>query len=126
MYFAMDEIGIENTEKIKTIESEPDRWKFIYDTAKAYGFEGVHFTPSLYKTFNLDLKNIPDYFHEFRLSLHFHGSPGITDSEYGIFDKEFEKMYEIAVKHNMHDISIHPPSGNRRRHGRFCKIIETL
>ena len=109
MYLAMDEIGFENAEKIKTVDSEADRWRFIFNAAQNYGFEGVHFTPSLYKNFNLDLKNIPDYFHEFRLSLHFNGNPGITDSEYDIFDKEFEKMYEIALKHNMHDISIHPP-----------------
>ena len=47
MYFSMDEIGFENTEKIKSMSSEADRWKFVYDVAKSFGFEGVHFTPSL-------------------------------------------------------------------------------
>ena len=37
----MDEIGIENAEKIKLIDSESARWQFIYDTAKEYGFEGI-------------------------------------------------------------------------------------
>lgn len=50
MYFAMDEIGLENTEKIKLIDNESKRWKFIYEVAKEYGFNGIHFTPSLYNT----------------------------------------------------------------------------
>lgn len=108
----MDEIGFENTKKIKTIDSETDRWRFIYEVAKTYGFEGVHFTPSLYRNFDLDLKNIPDYFQEFRLSLHFGGGGGIqgiaSENEYEAFDRGLEYIYEIAVKHNMHDISIHP------------------
>ncbi len=42
MYFAMDEIGFENSEWIKTIAAESDKWQFIYDTAQAYGFDGIH------------------------------------------------------------------------------------
>ena len=41
MYFSMDEIGFENTEKIKSIASEADRWQFIYNVAKSYGFGGI-------------------------------------------------------------------------------------
>ncbi len=52
MYFSMDEIGFENTEKIKILETESLKWKFIYDVAKEYGFDGIHFTPSLYKELN--------------------------------------------------------------------------
>jgi hypothetical protein len=55
MYFAMDEIGFENTETIKTIASEIDRWRFIYNTTQIYGFDGIHITPSLYKKFRLDM-----------------------------------------------------------------------
>ena len=51
MYFSMDEIGFENTEKIKKIPLEADRWKFINDVAKAYGFEGIHLTPCILSRF---------------------------------------------------------------------------
>jgi len=111
MYFSMDEIGFENAEKIKTIESESDRWRFIYDVAKTYGFDGVHFTPSLYKSFGFDLNNIPDYFQDFKLTFHFSWIDKITSlNEYEAVDKNLENAFEIAIKHNMHDISIHPPS----------------
>lgn len=40
MYFSMDEIGFENTEKIRLIQNESMRWKFIYEIAKEYGFKG--------------------------------------------------------------------------------------
>ena len=110
MYFAMDEIGFENTELIKTIEYKADIWKFIYDVAKTYGFDGIHFTPSLYKIFNLDIKHIPDYFKEFRLTLHLGGIHTIiSENDNDIFEKEFENAFGIALEYNMHDVSIHPP-----------------
>jgi len=93
MYFAMDEIGFENAEKIKT---ESDKWRFIYNVAKNYGFEGIHITPSLYKKFDLDIDNIPEYFSDFKLTFH-------------VSEKDLEKSLELAVKHNMYDVSIHPP-----------------
>jgi sugar phosphate isomerase/epimerase len=109
MYFAMDEIGIENAVKIKTITSESDRWKFIYDTAMDYGFDGIHFTPSLYQIFDLDLRNIPDYFHDFKLTFHLGGMYIVPDDNFDEFNAKMENAFEIAVRHNMHDISIHPP-----------------
>ena len=109
MYFAMDEIGIENTAKIMTIAFESDRWKFIYDTAKDYGFDGIHFTPSLYHTFGLDLKNIPDYFHDFKLTFHLGGMYIVPDAKFEKFNAKMENAFEIAQRHFMHDISIHPP-----------------
>jgi sugar phosphate isomerase/epimerase len=111
MYFAMDEIGFENTEKIKGIASEAARWQFIYDVAKTYGFDGVHFTPSLYgKDFGLDLNNIPNYFQDFKLTLHFGGLHKIvTEADYIAFDNALTNGFNIANKNNMHDISLHPP-----------------
>lgn len=111
MYFSMDEIGFENTEKIKRIPSEADRWKFIYDVAKAYGFEGIHLTPSLYnKDFGLDLTSIPAYFQDFKLTLHFGGLHKITcETAYVAFDEALSKYFEIALRNNMHDFSLHPP-----------------
>jgi sugar phosphate isomerase/epimerase len=110
MYFAMDEIGLENTEKIKIIDDESMRWKFIYEVAKEYGFNGIHFTPSLYKEFGLDLHNVPTYFDEFYLTLHFGGLYKIiSEEDYETFDKDLCDGFEIANKHKMHDISIHPP-----------------
>ena len=111
MYFSMDEIGFENTDKIKSISSEADRWKFVYDAAKSYGFEGVHFTPSLYsKDFRLDLENIPSYFQDFKLTLHFGGLYKITsESSYESFETALAKGFETAKRNNMHDISLHPP-----------------
>ena len=88
MYYAMDEIGIENAQIIKTITSEPDRWRFIYDTAKTYGFDGVHFTPSLYKRFNLDLNNIPDYFQDFKLTFHLGGMYIVPQNNFDELDKK--------------------------------------
>ena len=111
MYFAMDEIGFANTEKIKTISTETERWKFIYDTAESYGFEGIHFTPSLYNNdFGLDLENIPSYFQDFKLTLHLGGLHKIiSESAYEAFDMALVKGFEIAKRHCMHDISLHPP-----------------
>jgi sugar phosphate isomerase/epimerase len=105
----MDEIGIENAEKIKTITSESNRWRFIYDVAKEYGFDGIHFTPSLYKTFDLDLNNIPRYFSEFKLTFHLGGMYIVPDSKFDELNAKMENAFEIAKRHNMHDISIHPP-----------------
>jgi len=105
----MDEIGFENTEKIKTINSESRRWKFIYDTARLYGFEGIHFTPSLYDEFCLDLTNIPNYFQEFKLTLHLGGMYLVPKNRYEEFDRKIETAFYIAAKNKMHDISIHSP-----------------
>ncbi|MCL2500490.1 MAG: sugar phosphate isomerase/epimerase [Defluviitaleaceae bacterium] len=108
MYFSMDEIGFENTEKIKNITSEADRWQFIYDVAKSYGFGGIHITPSLYKNkFRLDINNIPDYFQDFKLTLHFGGLHNST-TDRDTFDVALAQCFEIATKNNMHDISLHP------------------
>ena len=111
MYFAMDEIGTENTETIKTITSEEGRWRFLYDTAKSYGFDGIHLTPSLYeKSFGLDLAEIPHYFQDFKLTLHFGGLYKVTTkAEAEQFDTALARGFEIAIKNGMHDISIHPP-----------------
>jgi len=108
MYLSMDEIGLENTEKIKSITSEAGRWQFIYDVAKSYGFWGIHVTPSLYKNeFGLDLNNIPDYFQNFELTLHFGGLYNNNTDD--AFDIALAQCFEIATKNNMHDISLHPP-----------------
>jgi sugar phosphate isomerase/epimerase len=106
MYFSMDEIGLENAEKILTVTSEAGRWRFIYDTAKQYGFGGIHFTPSLYQTFNLDTANIPAYFTDFKLTYHVGGMRDILSAAY---DDEMDKAFKIAADRGMHDISIHPP-----------------
>jgi len=103
MYFTMDEIGFANTKKIKNITAEPERWKFIYEVAKTYGFEGVHFTPELYEEFGLDLSGIPAYFQDFKLTLHFSGLYR------NIPEPKLTKAFEIATQHGMHDISLHPP-----------------
>ena len=133
MYFSMDEIGFENTEKIKSISAEADRWKFIYDAAKSHGFEGVHFTPSLYnKDFGLDLENIPSYFQDFKLTLHFSGLHEIiSESAYESFSTELAKGFEIAKRNNMHDISLHPPyayetsaSEKNLRYELFRRVID--
>jgi len=120
MYFSMDEIGFENTEKIKKIPLEADRWKFIYDVAKTYGFEGIHLTPSLYsKEFELDIENIPAYYQDFKLTLH-----------YEAFGKTFTKYFDIALQNNMHDISVHPPGNGTTAEERdalrssFCRAID--
>ena len=107
----MDEIGFENTEKIKKIPSEADRWKFIYEVAKAYGFEGIHLTPSLYlKDFELDIANMPAYFQDFKLTLHVGGIyKSASASDYEAFDASLSTYFGLALRNNMHDISLHPP-----------------
>lgn len=132
MYLAMDEIGFENAEKIKKIPKEADRWQFIYDTAKSYGFEGIHFTPSLYKDFSLDLANIPDFFQDFTLTFHFGGVHSlVSEADFAAIDKDLRAAFEIARKHNMHDISIHPPyihkltgDDKRKCHSLFRQAVE--
>ena len=125
MYFAMDEIGFENSEKIKTIGSEADRWRFIFNAARKYGFDGIHITPSLYKKFSLDIDNIPDYFSGFRLTFHVGGIYNtVAESFCEAFDKEIEKGVEIAVKHNMRDVSIHPPEKNPAFLELFKKVVD--
>lgn len=113
MYMSMDNIGFENEGKIKTIDSESKRWQFIYDIAKVYGFEGIHVTPPMYDSLGLDLNNIPDYLQDFRLTLHYGGHHKFaSEEEYSAFDEKFSRIFEIALKHNMHDISLHPPLDN--------------
>ena len=109
MYFAMDEIGFENETKIKTIDSEPDKWKFIYDIARVYGFEGIHITPSLYNKFGLDINNMPEYFQDFKLTCHLGGMWLIPKSNYEEFENKLKTVFKNAVKHKIHDISIHSP-----------------
>jgi sugar phosphate isomerase/epimerase len=109
MYFAMDSIGFENEAKIKSIELEADKWKFIYNTATSYGFEGIHFESNMYRGFGLDLNNIPDYFNNFRLTYHYGGFRVTSEKDYEMIDNELENVFKIAIKHNMHDVSIHPP-----------------
>ena len=109
MYFSMDELGFENTERVKQIASETEKWRFIYDIAKAYGFEGVHFTPSLYDEFGLSLENIPKYFQEFRLTLHAGGLFSLSlQHDTSEIDTYLARCFDVAVKHGMHDISVHP------------------
>ncbi|MCL2775411.1 MAG: sugar phosphate isomerase/epimerase [Oscillospiraceae bacterium] len=115
MYFAMKSIGNENEEKIKSIAHESDRWKFLYDIAKAYGFEGIQIgsnigTDLYVEEFKLDLNNIPDYFGDLKFTLHLGGHNGFTnEKDCEAFDKKLESAFKIAAKHNFHDISIHPP-----------------
>ncbi|NLM27387.1 MAG: sugar phosphate isomerase/epimerase [Clostridiaceae bacterium] len=121
MYFSMDDIGFENIEKIKLMQNESMRWEFIYEIAKGYGFDGIHFTPSLYNEFGLDLHNIPKYFENLKLTLHLGGLYKLTtDKDYEAFDNYLCDSFEIAMKRKMHDISIHPPyvygiSSNERK-----------
>ena len=76
-----------------------------------YGFDGIHLTPSLYsKDFGLDLNHIPSYFQDFKLTLHFGDIHKIiSDADYNAFDVALAQGFEIAMKNNMHDISLHPP-----------------
>ncbi|MCL2703128.1 MAG: sugar phosphate isomerase/epimerase [Defluviitaleaceae bacterium] len=110
MYFAMDEIGFENMEEIMKISNESGKWRFIYDAARTYGFDGIHITPSLYKNFGVDYRNVPEYFRDFKLTLHLGGIHSVTsEKEYETLDEELETGFEIAAEYGMHDISIHPP-----------------
>ena len=116
MYFALKCLGNENEEKIKNIASEADRWKFLYDIAKTYDFEGIHIGSNvgvdLYvEEYKLDLDNIPDYFEDLKLTLHLGGHDKFTcEKDCGIFDKKLESAFKVAIKHKMHDISLHPPT----------------
>jgi sugar phosphate isomerase/epimerase len=114
MYFSMKSIGFENEEKIKTIKTELDRWQFLYDIAKNYGFEGIQIDAVDTAGWGLDLNNIPEYFEELKLTFHFGGHYKImSQHEYDIFNRDLSDNLETALKYKMHDISIHPlVSGN--------------
>ena len=110
MYFSMDELGFESAEKVKQINGVEEKWRFVYDTAKSYGFEGVHFTPTMYEEFGLSMDSLPDYFQEFKLTLHPCGLWKVhTDEGCRRFDEYMERCFGWATRHSMHDISIHPP-----------------
>jgi len=110
MYFSMKSIGFENEEKIKTIKAETDRWQFLYDISKDYGFEGIQFDAVDTVGYGLELNNLPEYFEEFKLTFHFGGHYKImSQREYDIFNKDLGESFETALKHKMHDISLHPP-----------------
>jgi len=114
MYFAMKCLGNENEEKIININSEPDRWKFIYDIAKAYGFEGIHIGSNVgddmyVEEYKLDLNNIPDYFTDLKFTLHLGGHDRfICEKDCKTFDEKLENAFKVAVKHKIYDISLHP------------------
>ena len=110
MYFAMKSIGFEHEEKIKAISSESERWQFLYNIAKNYGFEGIQFDAVDTVGYRLDIRNIPEYFDDFKLTLHLGGhNKFICDKDCIVFDEKLENALNIAIKHKMHDISIHPP-----------------
>jgi len=110
MIFSMDEIGLENNEKISGLKNESEKWAFITKTARAYCFEGIHITPSLYKSFGLDTNNIPISINEFHLTYHFGGLVNVsTESECSKYEKELDNAFNIAIRHDMKDISLHPP-----------------
>jgi len=113
----MASIGSENEKKIKTITSEPDRWKFIYEISKTYGFEGIHVgtrvgADAYINEFNLNLNNIPDYYEDLKFTFHL-GTAWeanfIDEKDCKAFDKTLENIFKIAENHNIHDISFHPP-----------------
>ena len=113
MHFSMNEIGYENTEKIKSISSEKEKWQFLYNTAKDYGFEGIHVKPSLYNSFNLSIDKVPEYFCELELTYHIGKLCKIISfDEYKYFDNKLKNCFETAIKYNFLDISIHPPNIN--------------
>ena len=125
MHFSMDEIGFENILKIKTLTTFSEKWKFLYNVAKGYGFEGIHITPSLYNGFDLDISTIPDYFQVFKLTYHLGGIYSIsTKDDYIKIDNDIEKSFIFAEKHNFLDISIHPPNIHRLTHEDKLKNLD--
>ena len=54
--------------------------------------------------------NIPDYFEDLKLTLHLGGHDKFThENDCKKFDRKLESAFKTAIKHKMHDISIHPP-----------------
>jgi hypothetical protein len=53
MYFAMDEIGRDNVEKLSELTTVSNKWQFIDKTAKKMGFDGMQVTNSSF------YKNMP-------------------------------------------------------------------
>ena len=110
MYFSMDELGFENNEKIATFNKSTEKWSFISETARGCRFDGIHVTPSLYKSFGLDINEIPDYFDQFHLTFHLGGSHRVLqENECSQFQEMLDNAFRIASKHNVRDISLHPP-----------------
>ena len=110
MIFAMDELGYENNEKIKSFRGSAQKWAFIAAIARGYGFDGIHVTPSLYRSFGLDASEMPDDFAEFHLTYHLGGlQPLLTAGDCARCEKELDEAFSLARRRDMRDISIHPP-----------------
>jgi sugar phosphate isomerase/epimerase len=110
MIFSMDEIGFENNERIVALKSEAEKWAFIFDIARTYGFTGIHITPSLYESFGLNVDRIPTEISEFHLSYHLGGHYNIlTEDDCFKFETLLSNSFDIVERHQMKDISLHPP-----------------
>ncbi|MDR0928597.1 MAG: sugar phosphate isomerase/epimerase [Oscillospiraceae bacterium] len=110
MIFSMDEIGFENAEKIIAMRRDAEKWAFLLDTARTYGFTGIHITPSLYASFGLSVEAIPSDVDAFHLSYHLGGLYRILSADdYAKFEALLDRSFAIAERHKMRDVSLHPP-----------------
>lgn len=111
MFFTMDEIGYDNIGRILKIGHTSERWQMIDKIADGYGYEGIQFTPGLYETeLGLNLSYIPDYLHNYRLSIHTGGvHPLDTSEEKTQLYSFLQKSLQWAARCGVEDVSIHPP-----------------
>lgn len=111
VYFAMDEIGLDNVSRLRLIDDKDEVWSEIARIAAGYGFEGVQFTSSLYEgKLGLSLRQIPEIFRRYRLTFHIAGiRPLASDRDEAELEALLQESLEIASENGMEDVSLHPP-----------------
>ena len=111
MYFAMDEIGLDNVSRLCLMDDKNRVWSEVDRIAAEFGYEGVQFTSSLYeRKLGLSLEQIPDMFRRYRLTLHIAGiRPLASDRDVAELEGLLQGSLEIASQNGMEDVSLHLP-----------------
>lgn len=111
MYFAMDEIGLDNVSRLRLISEKDEVWSEIDRIAAGFAFEGIQFTSSLYEgKLGLSLRHIPEILQKYRLTLHIAGiRPLASNRDEAELEALLQENLMIASENGMEDVSLHSP-----------------
>jgi len=105
MYFAMDEIGLDNVSRLCLIDDKNRVWSEVDRIAAGFGYEGIQFTSSLCeRKLGLSLKQIPDTFKRYRLTFHIAGTrPLASDRDEAELEALLQEILGIGSENGMED-----------------------
>ena len=135
MYYAMDEIGRDNCQIMRSLSDAGDKWRLIDELAQQAGFFGIHVSKDRYeKDYLLPLATIPEEMRRYRLTIH-------LDRPYSLVEDDecrrvwhwLDSALSFAKSVNAKSVSICPPSiptGMQPMRGylreRFLEVISAI